>query len=106
MIFQFVEEGKLKLSDTLDKFFPQIPNAGKITIAHILTHRSGIHDFIREPDFRAWSLSARTKDETLAFIARGSLISSRAKNAVTAMPHMCFGLCRRKVSRQTLSGTS
>jgi CubicO group peptidase (beta-lactamase class C family) len=71
MIFQFVEEGKLKLSDTLDKFLPQIPNAGKITIAHILTHHSGIHDFIREPDFRAWSLSARTKDETLAFIAKG-----------------------------------
>lgn len=71
MIFQLVEEGKLNLSDTLDKFFPQIPNAGKITIAHILTHRSGIHDFVKEPDFRAWSLSARTKDETLAFIARG-----------------------------------
>ena len=71
MIFQFVEEGKLKLSDTLDKFFPQIPNAGKITIEHILAHRSGIHDFIREPDFRAWSLNPRTKDETLAFIARG-----------------------------------
>ena len=72
MIFQFVEEGKLKLSDTLDKFFPQIPNAGKITIAHILAHRSGIHDFIREPDFRAWSLNPRTKDETLAFIAKGT----------------------------------
>ena len=71
LVFQFVEEGKLKLSDTLDKFFPQIPNAGKITIEHILTHRSGIHDFIREPDFRAWSLTPRTKDETLAFIARG-----------------------------------
>ena len=27
MIFQLVEEGKLKLTDTLDKFFPQIPNA-------------------------------------------------------------------------------
>jgi D-alanyl-D-alanine carboxypeptidase len=71
MIFQLVEEGKLKLTDTLDKFFPQIPNSGKITIAHMLAHRSGIHDFIKEPDFRAWSLSARTKDETLAFIARG-----------------------------------
>src|ERR1700759_252845 len=33
MVFQLVEEGKLKLTDTLDKFFPQIPNADKITIA-------------------------------------------------------------------------
>src|SRR5215211_3300636 len=57
LVFQLVEEGKLKLSDTLDKFLPSIPNAGKITIAHILEHRSGIHDFVREPDFRAWSLS-------------------------------------------------
>ena len=72
MIFQLVEEGKLKLTDTLDKFFPQIPNAKKITIAHILAHRSGIHDFIKEPDFRSWSMNPRTKDETLAFIARGT----------------------------------
>jgi D-alanyl-D-alanine carboxypeptidase len=71
MIFQFVEEGKLKLSDTLDKFFPQIPNAGKITIAHLLTHRSGI-DFGKEPDFLSWSRNPRTKDEMLAFIARGT----------------------------------
>lgn len=71
LVFQLVEERKLKLSDTLDKFYPQIPNAGKITIAHILEHRSGIHDFIKEPDFRAWSMNPRTKDETLAFIARG-----------------------------------
>ena len=44
MVFQLVEEGKLKLSDTLDRFFPQIPNAKKITIAHMLGHRSGIPD--------------------------------------------------------------
>jgi CubicO group peptidase (beta-lactamase class C family) len=40
MIFQLIEEGKLKLTDTLDKFFPQIPNPKKITIAHIVAHRS------------------------------------------------------------------
>ena len=54
MILQFVEEGKLKLSDTLDKFFPQIPNGGKITIAHLLTHRSVIHDLIKYSAFRSW----------------------------------------------------
>ena len=42
MIFQLAEEGKLKLSDTLDKFYPQIPNASKITIEHLLTMRSGL----------------------------------------------------------------
>ena len=50
MILQLVEEGKLKRTDTLDKFFPQIPNAGKITIAQILSHRSGIPDVRRERD--------------------------------------------------------
>ena len=44
MIFQLVEEGKLKLTDTLDKFFPQIPNAARITMEDILEHRSGIHN--------------------------------------------------------------
>jgi D-alanyl-D-alanine carboxypeptidase len=60
MILQLVEEGKLKLSDTLDKFFPQIPNAQRITIAQILAHRSGI------PNSRPTSkTNAVTKDELL-----------------------------------------
>src|SRR5262245_43529326 len=42
MILELVDEGKLKLTDTLDKFLPQVPNARKITIAQILGHRSGI----------------------------------------------------------------
>jgi len=42
MILQLAEEGKLKLTDTLDKFIPQVPNAQKITIGQILAHRSGI----------------------------------------------------------------
>jgi CubicO group peptidase (beta-lactamase class C family) len=68
MIFQLVEEGKLKLTDTLDKFFPQIPNASRITIGQILAHRSGIHNV--EPD-GAWGKQARTKDEVIARIAQG-----------------------------------
>lgn len=68
MIFQLVQEGKLKLSDTLDRFFPQIPNARKITIAHILAHRSGIHDM--EPD-GVWGHEFRTREEIVARIAQG-----------------------------------
>jgi len=68
MIFQLVEEGKLKLTDTLDKFFPQIPNANRITIAQILHHRSGIHDI--EAD-GSWGKQPRTRDEIVARIAQG-----------------------------------
>jgi D-alanyl-D-alanine carboxypeptidase len=68
MIFQLVEEGKLRLTDTLDKFFPQIPNAPKITIGHILSHRSGIHNI--EAD-GSWGKQPRTRDEVVARIAQG-----------------------------------
>ena len=73
MIFQLVEEGKLKLTDTLDKFFPQIPNAQKITVAQILAHRSGIHDSILDPKLRpASKTDPITKEEMLALIAKGT----------------------------------
>src|SRR4029453_7161883 len=48
MILQLVDERKLKLTDTLDKFLPQVPNAGKITILQILSHRSGIPNVRRD----------------------------------------------------------
>ena len=70
MIFQLTEEGKLKLSDPLAKFYPQIPNAEKITIAQILSHRSGIHSFTGDPDFRTWLMNPKTKEEILAVIAK------------------------------------
>lgn len=68
MIFQLVEEGKLKLSDHLDKFFPQIPNAGKITIEQILSHRSGLPDLAVDG---SWRMQQRTQEEVLAVIAEG-----------------------------------
>src|ERR1051325_8564602 len=65
MILQLVEEGKLKLTDTLDKFYPQVPNAPKITILQILSHRSGIPNVRR--DQITWKPGGPvTKDEMLA----------------------------------------
>ena len=73
MIRQLVEQGKLRPTDTLDKFFPQIPNARKITIGHILTHRSGIHDSLIDPKLRPGSKTAPvTKEDLLAIVARGT----------------------------------
>src|SRR5215469_15273243 len=71
MILQLVEDGKLKLTDTLDKFFPQIPNAKNITIVQILSHRSGIPNVRRDRDSqRNVHTTPITKDEMLALIVK------------------------------------
>src|ERR1044072_5277528 len=44
MIFQLIEDGKLSLNQNLATFFPQLPNADKITIEDMLYHRSGLHN--------------------------------------------------------------
>lgn len=45
VIMQLQEEGKLSVSDRLDKYFKGFPNGDRITIEHLLTHTSGLHNY-------------------------------------------------------------
>ena len=73
MILQLVEEEKLKLTDALDKFLPQVPNARKITILQILSHRSGIPNVSREQNAQGnVKTIPMTKDEHLALIVKAT----------------------------------
>ncbi|MEM6428664.1 MAG: serine hydrolase domain-containing protein [Deinococcota bacterium] len=48
---QLVDEGLLSLDDTLDRWYPDFPNAAQITVAHLLTMTSGTYDYFRNaPD--------------------------------------------------------
>ena len=100
MILQLVEERKLRLTDTLDKFFPQIPNAQKITIAQILAHRSGIHDSLIDRDLRpASKTTAITKDELLSIIAKGKPdFEPDAKQSYSNSGYALLGLIVEKLT--------
>lgn len=69
MIFRMIEEHRLKLTDTLAKWFPQLPDAGRITIDQMLTHHSGLHNFTQDTTFMAWQDTPRTKEQIIARIA-------------------------------------
>lgn len=69
MIFQLIEEGKLSLDQPLATFFPQIPNAARITIEKMLYHRSGLHDYTRDTNFPGWMDQPKTQEELLKIIA-------------------------------------
>ncbi|MFD2571858.1 serine hydrolase domain-containing protein [Spirosoma soli] len=102
MIFQLVEEGKLKLTDNLDKFFPQVPNANKITIAHILAHRSGIHEVSGDREFRTRRLDGMTKDELLALVVNSKPdFEPDAKDAYSNTGFQLLGMLIEKLTGQS-----
>lgn len=100
MILQLVEEGKLKLTDTLDKFFPQVPNAKKITIEQLLWHRSGIPNVKREPNAqRNANTIPVTKDEILALIAKTTPeFEPGTKRSYSNSGYQLLGLILEKVT--------
>jgi D-alanyl-D-alanine carboxypeptidase len=54
LIFQLIEQNKLHLEDKLSLFYPNIPNAHKITIKNLLEHSSGLGDYTLKNDSLVW----------------------------------------------------
>jgi len=71
MIFQLIGENKLQLTTPLSTFFPQMPNAAKITIKMMLGHRSGLHDFTGDPAYGTYFTKPQTQAGMLARMAAG-----------------------------------
>jgi CubicO group peptidase (beta-lactamase class C family)/ketosteroid isomerase-like protein len=71
IVMQLVDEGRLSLETPLAHFFPQITNGERITVEHLLRHRSGLADLTRTPDFdQRWAFDAQSESALVAAIAR------------------------------------
>lgn len=69
MVMQLVEEGKLTLATTLDKFYPQLPNADKINMAMLLSHHTGLFNLTNSPDFGSYMTTPQTHEQLIAKMA-------------------------------------
>lgn len=67
LILKAIEEGKLKLSDKLDAFYPQVKNSTKISIEQLLKHRSGIVNFTEISGENQWEQFPHTEEEFIHF---------------------------------------
>lgn len=58
LILKLEEEGKLNVTDSIQKYIPEFPNKGEtITIEHLLTHTSGIPEYMDwEKNHEKWNL--------------------------------------------------
>ncbi len=70
LVFKAIEEKKLKLTDKIEKYFPTIKNAKKITISNLLYHRSGIHNFTAIEDYLKWNTEKKSEKQLIELIAK------------------------------------
>lgn len=68
--FQLVEEGKLTLDTKLNKYFPTIKNADKITIGNMLNHTSGIYDYLQWEDYYTKKSENYTREDLLKLVSQ------------------------------------
>lgn len=59
-ILSLVADGSLGLEDTLDNWYPDIPNANVITVRQLLNHTSGIYNYTDDETFIVEALSNPT----------------------------------------------
>ena len=70
LVLRAVEEGKIKLTDSIKGFFPSVEHAGQITIEQLLNHHSGIHNFTGG-NFMSWNTQYKSRHDLVDSIAKG-----------------------------------
>jgi CubicO group peptidase (beta-lactamase class C family) len=74
LVLKAVEEGKLTLDQKIDTFFPTVENAKKISIEHLLCHRSGIFNFPKSEDFLTYYTETKSRQEMVEIISKGKSV--------------------------------
>jgi len=82
VMMQLMEEGKLKAGTRLEEYFPQVPNSDKITVEHLLRHKSGLFNITEDEEFRTWMLLPQSREAMLKRIVKhGTLFMPAEKTA-------------------------
>lgn len=67
LVLKAVEEGKLKLTNKLSSFYPEVKNADRITIEQLLKHRSGIFNYTEIDGQDEWEENYHTEKEFIDY---------------------------------------
>jgi D-alanyl-D-alanine carboxypeptidase len=70
LVLKAIENKKIALNQSIDKFFPTIENSEKITMEMLLKHRSGIAEFLKSDEFANGYTEAKSEEEMIAIISK------------------------------------
>jgi D-alanyl-D-alanine carboxypeptidase len=102
LVFKAIEQKKLRLNQTIDKWFPGVVNARNITIQHLLNHRSGIHNFTNDSMYLTYHTQPKSEKEILdIIIAGGSDFEVGRKTEYSNSNYVLLSFILQKIHRQS-----
>lgn len=104
LILQLVDEQKLSLDTMLSSFFPQIPNAHKITIEALLKHRSGLFNITDAPDVTEWIRHPQTREQMLdRFVKHGVIFEPNERSEYANTNYILLSYIAEEIEGKSFS---
>ncbi len=101
LLFKAIDEKKTDLTQKLNKYFPTVKNADKITISHLLNHHSGIHNFTDDADYLKWYTQNKSEQEMVTLIsAFGSDFEPGSKAAYSNSNYVLLTYILQKIYKK------
>lgn len=102
IIMQMVHEKKLTLDTKLAEYFPKVPKAEKITIKHLLGHKSGIFNFTNAADYMMYHEKPMTRTAVLEkIISYGSSFEPEEKAEYSNSNYALLSLIAEKIDKKS-----
>ncbi|MBL0151684.1 MAG: beta-lactamase family protein [Ideonella sp.] len=104
LVMQQVQARRLSLDTRLSRFYPQLPNAERITIEQLLRHRSGLGDLKDAPDFEQRLARAPQDEATLLALIReaGTQFEPDTRSHYNNSGPILLGFILQRITGQTL----
>ncbi len=101
LIMKAVEDKKISLDQKLSDFYPEIPNAGKITIEQLLQHRTGIQNLTNKAEFAEYYTKPQTEADLINTIKKyASDFEPGSKHEYSNSNYILLGFILEKVYKK------
>jgi len=99
VILNLIEEDRLSLENSVEKWFPEISWASHVTINHLLTHTSGIASFDNTKEYESYKYLYRNPEELLSYVTKKELLFESGKHyAYSNTGYLMLGIIIERVT--------
>jgi D-alanyl-D-alanine carboxypeptidase len=105
LVLQLVEEGKLRLDDTVERWLPGlVPKGHAITVRQLLQHTSGLFDYVEEPSVLRSPDRRWTPEELIALATAHPIERMRPRRfSYSSTNYLLLGLIAEKAGGAPLA---